>query len=147
MGDVVTLVERAQEVTDLERAAKLEEKIRKERLTLDDFFEQLQALKQMGSLEQLVGMIPGAARLGKAAVDESALARVEAIISSMTPVERQSPGIIDGSRRRRIARGSGTSVQDVNRLLKQFDTMKKMAKQFGKLGKRGKLPTFPPFST
>ena len=145
MGDVVTLVERAQEVTDLEKAAKLEEKIRKESLTLEDFAEQLQALKKMGSLDQLVGMMPGMGKIGKVDVDERALARVEAIISSMTPDERRNPGIIDGSRRKRIARGSGTTVQDINRLLKQFDAMKKMAKQFGKLGKRGKLPSGIPF--
>jgi signal recognition particle subunit SRP54 len=145
MGDVVTLVERAQEATDLEAAAKLEEKIRRETLTLEDFAEQLQALKKMGPLEQVLGMMPGAAKLGKLDVDERALARTEAIIGSMTPEERRNPGLIDGSRRKRIARGSGTSVQDINRLLKQFDAMKKMAKQFGKLGKRGRLPGGIPF--
>ena len=145
MGDVVTLVERAQEATDLHEAARLEEKILKESLTLEDFAEQLQALKKMGPLDQLVGMMPGAARMGKVDVDERALARVEAIISSMTPGERRNPAVIDGSRRRRIARGSGTTVQDINRLLKQFDAMKKMAKQFGKLGKRGKIPGMMPF--
>ena len=145
MGDVVTLVERAQEATDLEQAAKLEEKILKESLTLEDFAEQLSALKKMGPLEQLVGMMPGAGKLGKLDIDERALARVEAIIGLMTPEERRHPGVIDGSRRKRIARGSGTTVQDINRLLKQFDAMKKMAKQFGKLGKRGKLPGMMPF--
>jgi signal recognition particle subunit SRP54 len=145
MGDVVTLVERAQEVTDLEEAAKLEEKIRKESLTLEDFAEQLQALKKMGSLDQLVGMMPGMGKIGRVDVDERALARVEAIINSMTPDERRNPAVIDGSRRKRIARGSGTSVQDINRLLKQFDAMKKMAKRFGRLGKRGKLPGGIPF--
>jgi len=145
MGDVVTLVERAQDVTDLEDAAKLEEKILKESLTLEDFAEQLQALKKMGPLDQLVGMMPGASKMGKLDIDERALARVEAIISSMTQEERRNPAVIDGSRRRRIARGSGTTVQDINRLLKQFDAMKKMAKQFGKLGKRGKLPGGIPF--
>jgi signal recognition particle subunit SRP54 len=145
MGDVVTLVERAQAATDLEQAARLEEKIRRESLTLEDFFEQLQALKKMGSLDQLMGMIPGAAKLGKISVDEDALTRVEAIINSMTPAERRNPGVIDGSRRKRIARGSGTSVQDINRLLKQFEAMKKMAKRFGKLGRRGRLPGMSPF--
>ncbi|MFH1689103.1 MAG: signal recognition particle protein [Candidatus Eisenbacteria bacterium] len=145
MGDVVTLVDRAQEVTDLDEAAKLEEKIRKESLTLEDFAEQIQALKKMGPLDQLVGMMPGMSKMGKVDVDERALARVEAIISSMTPGERRNPAVIDGSRRRRIARGSGTTVQDINRLLKQFDAMKKMAKQFGKLGKRGKIPGLTPF--
>ena len=145
MGDVVTLVERAQEATDLEEAAKLEEKILKESLTLEDFSEQLQALKKMGPLDQLVGMMPGMGKMGRVNVDERALAQVEAIINSMTPDERRNPGIIDGSRRKRIARGSGTTVQDINRLLKQFDAMKKMARQFGKLGKRGKLPNLTPF--
>jgi signal recognition particle subunit SRP54 len=145
MGDVVTLVERAQEATDLEEAAKLEEKIRKESLTLEDFAEQLQALKKMGPLDQLIGMMPGMAKVGKVDVDERALARVEAIISSMTPEERRNPGLIDGSRRKRIARGSGTTVQDINRLLKQFEAMKKMARQFGKLGAKGKLPSGIPF--
>ena len=99
----------------------------------------------MGPLDQLVGMMPGMGKVGKVDVDERALARVEAIISSMTPDERRNPSVIDGSRRKRIARGSGTTVQDVNRLLKQFDSMKKMVKQFGKLGKRGKIPGMTPF--
>jgi signal recognition particle subunit SRP54 len=145
MGDVVTLVERAQEATDLEEAAKLEEKILKESLTLEDFSEQLQALKKMGPLDQLVGMMPGMGKMGRVNVDERALTQVEAIINSMTQDEKRNPGIIDGSRRKRIARGSGTTVQDINRLLKQFDAMKKMARQFGKLGKRGKLPNLTPF--
>lgn len=145
MGDVITLVERAQEATDLDEAAKLEEKILKETLTLEDFADQLQALKKMGPLDQLVGMMPGMGKMGKVDVDESALARVEAIISSMTPDERRNPALIDGSRRKRIARGSGTTVQDINRLLKQFDAMKKMARQFGKLGKLGKIPGLTSF--
>lgn len=145
MGDVLTLAERAQEAADLETAAKLEEKLRKQSFTLEDFLEQLEALKKMGPLDQLVGMIPGMSKVGQVAVDEGALTQVEAIISSMTPGERRDPNTIDGSRRKRIARGSGTTVQDVNRLLKQFNSMKKMMKQFGKLGKRGKLPTISPF--
>jgi signal recognition particle subunit SRP54 len=145
MGDVVTLVERVQESADLEQAAKLEEKLLKQSFTLEDFFEQLQAVKKMGPLDQLMGMIPGMSKVGKIDVDEGALGRVEAIINSMTPEERRHPSILDGSRRKRIARGSGTSVQDVNRLLKQFETMKKMMKQFGKMGKTGKVPISPPF--
>lgn len=145
MGDVLTLVERAQEAADLEAAAKLEEKIRKESLTLEDFLEQLQALKKMGPLEQLVGMIPGASRAGPVAVDEGALSRIEAIINSMTPQERRNPGVIDGSRRKRIAKGSGTTVQDINRLLRQFGEMKKLMKQFGRQGMRGRLPFTSPF--
>jgi len=145
MGDVLTLVERAQEAADLDKAAQLEEKLRKQSFTLEDFLDQLQALKKMGPLEQVLGMLPGANKLGKVAVDEKAFGRVEAIINSMTLDERRNPGVIDGSRRKRIARGSGTTVQDVNRLLKQFDQMKKMMKQFGKLGKQGRLPTMNPF--
>ncbi|MBD3368015.1 MAG: signal recognition particle protein, partial [Candidatus Eisenbacteria bacterium] len=145
MGDVLTLVERAQEAADEDKAAKLEEKLRKQSFTLEDFLDQLQALKKMGPLEQVVGMLPGAGKLGKVAVDEKAFGRVEAIINSMTLEERRSPNVIDGSRRKRIARGSGTSVQDVNRLLKQFQQMKKMMKQFGKLGKQGRLPMMNPF--
>jgi signal recognition particle subunit SRP54 len=145
MGDVLTLVERAQEAADLKTAARLEEKLRKESLTLEDFFEQLQALKKMGPLGDLVSMIPGAGKMGPVAVDEGALVRVEAIINSMTPRERRDPGVIDGSRRKRIARGSGTTVQDINRLLKQFGEMKKLMKQFGRQGRRGKLPFISPF--
>ncbi len=145
MGDVLTLVERAEEAADLEKAAQLEEKLRKQSFTLEDFLEQLKALKKMGPLDQLLGMIPGAGKLGGVAVDETALGRIEAIINSMTSGERRNPNGIDGSRRRRIAGGSGTTVQDVNRLLKQFDSMKTMMKQFGKLGKRGKLPMISPF--
>ncbi len=145
MGDVLTLVERAQEAADLDTAAKLEEKLRKQSFTLEDFLDQLQALKKMGPLEQVLGMLPGANKLGKVAVDERAFGRVEAVINSMTLEERRNPGVIDGSRRKRIARGSGTSVQDVNRLLKQFEQMKKMMKQFGKLGKQGRLPMMNPF--
>ncbi len=145
MGDVLTLVERAQEAADGKEAERLEEKLRKQSFTLEDFFEQLQALKKMGSLDQLIGMIPGMSKVGPVAVDEGALVRVEAIIHSMTPGERRHPDVIDGGRRKRIAGGSGTSVQDVNRLLKQFDAMKKMMKQFGNLGKRGRLPSIPPF--
>lgn len=140
MGDVLTLVERAEEAADLRTAAKLEEKLRKESLTLEDFSEQLQALKKMGPLDQIVGMIPGMGKASPAAIDEKALSRVEAIINSMTPEERRNPGVIDGSRRRRIARGSGTTVQDINRLLKQFGEMKKLMKQLGRQGKRGGLP-------
>jgi signal recognition particle subunit SRP54 len=145
MGDVLTLVERAEEAADLKKAAALEEKLRKESLTLEDFFEQLQALKKMGPLEQLVGMIPGMKKAGPVEVDEGALSRIEAIINSMTREERRNPGVIDGSRRRRIAKGSGTTVQDINRLLKQFGEMKKLMKQFTKQGKRGRLPIVSPF--
>ncbi|MFH2054930.1 MAG: signal recognition particle protein [bacterium] len=136
MGDIVSLVERAQESIDLDEAAKLEEKLRKQAFTLEDFYKQLQQIKKMGPLESVMKMIPGVSKAMKGVdVDESGMAKVESIILSMTPDERRRPDIIDGSRRSRIARGSGNTVQDVNRLLKQFSQMKKMIKQLqsGKL--------------
>ncbi len=144
MGDIVTLVEKAQDAADVEQAARLEEKLRKQTFTLEDFYEQLQALKKMGPMDQLMSMIPGMGKVSQSAVDENALDRVEAIINSMTPEERRKPVIIDGSRRKRISAGSGTTVQDVNRLLRQFESMKKMMKQFGKQGRRG-FPGLTPF--
>ena len=136
MGDIVTLVEKAQERIDGERAVQLERKLRKSQFTLEDFLEQMQEVKKMGPLDQLVGMIPGMQRLPhNVAVDESALVRIEAMIRSMTQEERQRPQVINGSRRKRIAAGSGTTVQDVNRLLKQFEQMQKMMKTLGKAGK------------
>lgn len=133
MGDVVTLVEKAQSRADEKKAAVLRKKLRKGGLTLDDFLDQLQQIKQMGSLEQLVAMIPGASKLGlgAGAMDERELVRIEAMIRSMTKDERERPAIINGSRRKRIAQGSGTRVQDVNRLLKEFTAMQKMMKRFG----------------
>ncbi len=133
MGDIVTLVEKAQETFDKEKAQKLEQKIRKAQFTLEDFYDQLQEVKKMGSLNQMIAMIPGASRLGNVSdVDEKDLKYVEAIIQSMTIEERQRPNIINGSRRKRIATGSGTSVQEVNKLLKQFFDMQKMMKNFTK---------------
>lgn len=133
MGDVVTLVEKAQEQFDEHQAAKLEEKLRKSQLTLEDFLEQLRQIKNMGPLDQVLSMVPGMNRLPAGAqVDDRALVRIEAIIQSMTPLERSRPAIVNGSRRRRIALGSGTTVQEVNRLLKQFDEMQKMMKRFTK---------------
>jgi signal recognition particle subunit SRP54 len=135
MGDVVSLVEKAQEAVDLEEAEKLEEKLRKEAFTLDDFYDQLQQLKRMGPLESILEMIPGMGgkMLRGLKIDEKAMVRVEAMIRSMTTEERNRPHIIDGGRRRRIARGSGTSVQDVNQLLKQFFMMQKMIKNVSKM--------------
>ncbi|MGH7495156.1 MAG: signal recognition particle protein [bacterium] len=134
MGDVVTLVEKAQQAIDQEKVRQLEEKLRKSEFTLEDFLEQLQQVKKMGPLHQLVGMLPGVgAKLPKdAEVDEGAVLRTEAIIQSMTPLERQKPQILNGTRRLRIAKGSGTSVQEVNRLIKQFEMMRKMMKQVGR---------------
>lgn len=140
MGDIVTLVEKAQEQFDQEKAVKLEEKLRTSQFTLEDFLEQLRELKKMGPLSQVLSMLPGANRLpANAQVDDTALVRVEAMIQSMTPEERLRPSIINGSRRRRIAMGSGTTVQEVNRLLKQFDEMQRMMKKFTKGNKRRAL--------
>jgi signal recognition particle subunit SRP54 len=135
MGDVVSLVEKAQEAVDLEQAEKLEEKLRKEAFTFDDFYDQLQQLKKMGPLESILEMIPGMGgkMMGGLKIDEKAMVRVEAMINSMTKEEKQKPHMIDGSRRRRIAKGSGTSVQDVNQLLKQFFMMQKMIKNMAKM--------------
>jgi signal recognition particle subunit SRP54 len=132
MGDVLTLVERAQEVVDERQAARLEEKLRKSSFTLEDMLEQLQQVQRMGPIGQLVSMIPGMGGLAKQAqdaADQGELGRVEAIIRSMTPRERRDPAIINGSRRRRIAAGSGTSLPEVNRLIKQFGEMQKLMKQ------------------
>lgn len=134
MGDVVSLVEKAQETMDFEEAQKLEKKLRKDQFTLEDFYAQLQQIKKMGPLDQLLGMIPGMGKqLRGVQVDDGAFVQVEAIINSMTPEERRKPQVLNGSRRRRIAMGSGTRVQDVNRLLRQFDDMKKMMKRMKKM--------------
>ena len=132
MGDIVSLVEKTQESIDREQAAKLQEKLSRAEFSLEDFKDQLQQLKKMGSFEQMIDMIPGAQKLGLKGmdVDEHAIKRTEAIINSMTPDERRMPKIISGSRRLRIANGSGCSVQDVNKLLKQFFQMQKMIKNF-----------------
>ncbi len=133
MGDIVTLVEKAQEHFDEAKAVKMEEKLRKSQFTFEDFLDQLREVKKMGSLSQVMGMIPGMNRLpANTEIDEKSLVRVEAIIQSMTAEERLRPSFINGNRRRRIASGSGTTVQDVNRLLKQFDEMQKMMKRFKK---------------
>ena len=144
MGDVLTLVERAQDVVDAKSAARLEEKLRKASFTLEDMLEQLQQVQKMGPIGQLVGMIPGMGNLAgeaQAAVDRGELRRTEAIIRSMTPRERRDPSVIDGSRRRRIAAGSGTSLTDISRLVKQFSEMQRLMKQLGGMsgGRRGKL--------
>jgi signal recognition particle subunit SRP54 len=134
MGDVLSLIEKAEAAITQEDAERLEEKIRSNEFTLDDFRDQLKAIRKMGPLESIMGMLPGMGNLKALAEnkpDESQLTRVEAIISSMTPEERRKQHIINGSRRKRIARGSGTSVEEVNRLLKQFVQMQKMLKQLG----------------
>jgi signal recognition particle subunit SRP54 len=142
MGDVLSLIEKAEQAIDQDQALELEEKLRKNQFTLDDFRDQLRTLKKMGPLENLLGMIPGVnlSQMAPDGIDEKQLSRVEAIISSMTPQERRRHDLINGSRRKRIARGSGTSVEDVNRLLKQFVQMQKMLKVMGGMaGGKGKL--------
>ena len=147
MGDVLSLIEKAQAQFDEKQAEDLARKIRKEAFTLDDFKEQLRQIKKMGSLEQVLSMVPGLNKfkaLKDAQPDEKELIHVEAIINSMTPEERRNAQILNGSRRRRIAKGSGTTVQEVNKLLKNFEQVQKMLKQFSKGGKkalrRGTLP-------
>jgi signal recognition particle subunit SRP54 len=142
MGDVMTLVERAQEHVDAEQAAKMEEKLRKASFTLEDFLEQIQAVQKMGPMGQLMSMIPGMGGMAKEAqdaVDRGDLRRVEAMIRSMTPRERRDPGVINGSRRRRIATGSGTTTVDVNRLIKQHAELQKLMKQLSSGGRRAAM--------
>jgi signal recognition particle subunit SRP54 len=145
MGDIVTLVEKAQEQIDQVKAERLGEKIRSSQFTLEDFLEQLQEVKKMGPLSQVLGMLPGAHWLPQnVTVDDGALGKIEAIICSMSTEERRTPHLLNGSRRKRIAAGSGTSVQDVNRLMKQYEQMQRMMKTLGKGGRRalrGMLPT------
>ncbi len=142
MGDILTLVERAQEVVDQTQAAKLEEKLRKHSFTLDDMLESMQQMQKMGPLGQVMSMIPGLGNLAgeaQAAVDRGDLRRTEAIIRAMTVGERRDPNVLNASRRRRIAAGSGTSLPDVNRLVKQFGEMQKLMKQLSGGGKRAAL--------
>jgi len=138
MGDVMTLIERAQETMDQSSTKRLEERIRGGSMNLEDFVEQLRQVRRMGPIGQVVGMLPGfrgaMSKIKDASLDERQLDRVEAIIQSMTPSERQRPDSINGSRRQRIARGSGTSVQEVNQLLAQFKQMQKLMRRFGKGG-------------
>ena len=138
MGDMLSLIEKAEQQYDEKKAAQLEEKLRKNRFTLTDYLEQMQQLRNMGDLSQLAGMMPG--QLGKqmqnTQVDEKLLARQEAIILSMTPQERENPGILGASRKKRVAAGCGLDVSDVNRLLKQYDLMLQLTRQFSK----GKIP-------
>jgi signal recognition particle subunit SRP54 len=159
MGDVLTLIEKAQSTFDEKQAREMEQKLRKQEFTLDDFLDQMQQLKKMGPLSSILEMIPGVGKqLKDVQVNEKDMAHVEAIIHSMTPEERRKPVLIKDSRKRRIAKGSGTSIQEVGRLLKQFEQMQKMMKQFagapgmgmlgkGSKGKKGKKPGFRfPFS-
>src|SRR5439155_899168 len=151
MGDVLSLIERAEAAIDEDDAARLEEKIRGNEFTLEDFRDQLKTIRKMGPIEQIMGMLRGMGNLKALAdnkPDDQQISRVEAIISSMTPDERRKQHIINGSRRKRIARGSGTSVEEVNRLLKQFVQMQKMLKSLGGLtglsgGKKARPQAMP----
>ncbi|MEQ8810190.1 MAG: signal recognition particle protein, partial [Imperialibacter sp.] len=135
MGDVVSLVEKAQEAFDQQEADRINKKIRKNQFGFDDFLSQIDQIKKMGNIKDLMGMIPG---MGKALkdvdVDDDSFKPIEAIIKSMTPKERENPDLINGSRRQRIAKGSGTSIQEVNNLMKQFEQMRKMMKTMNKMG-------------
>ena len=157
MGDMLTLIEKAEAAFDAKKAAELEQKLKSNKFTLSDFYDQLSQLKNMGSLDEIAAMMPGmnAGALKGAQVDEKAMARTAAIIQSMTPHERENPSVLNSSRKRRIALGSGVKVEDINKLLKQFDMMNQMMKQFsgpgasrkmkrmGKLGSMGGLGGFP----
>jgi signal recognition particle subunit SRP54 len=133
MGDIITLVEKAQKQVDEEKAKKLEEKLKKNQFTLEDFREQIREIRKMGPLKEILSMIPGlGSSLRSVDIDEKELIKIEAIINSMTPEERRKPQIINASRKRRIAMGSGTTVQDVNRLLRQFEEMQKLLKQLNR---------------
>lgn len=140
MGDVVTLVERAQEQYNVEEARLLHKKIAKNQFSFNDFLSQLQQIKKMGNIKDLVGMIPGVGKALKGVdIDDNAFKSIEAIISSMTPAERETPEILNGKRRERIARGSGTNIQEVNRLIKQFDETRKMMKMMGNKQQMAKM--------
>ncbi len=140
MGDVVSLVEKAQEVFDEQEAERLNKKLRKNQFDLNDMLSQIQQIKKMGNIKDLMGMVPGMGKMIKDAdIDDDAFKPVEAIIFSMTPKERQNPQVIDSSRKKRIASGSGTSVQQVNNLLKQYSEMRKMIKKVNKMSGKGQL--------
>ncbi len=140
MGDVLTLIEKAESAFEEKKTRELQKRISRDQMTLEDFLDQMDQLRKMGDMGDILKMLPGGSKLSGLSIDEKQLARTEAIVKSMTLQERRNPGIINGSRRKRIAAGSGTKIQDVNRLLSQFEQMKKMLKSFsGKRGKRGML--------
>ncbi|MCF8026978.1 MAG: signal recognition particle protein [Desulfobacteraceae bacterium] len=148
MGDMLSFIEKAQDAVDEKKAADLEKKLRKNQFTLEDFRDQMTQVRKMGSLNDLIKMIPGANKskqLSKLDVDERELVRIEAIINSMTPAERRNHNIVNGSRRKRIAKGSGTKVQDVNKLLKNYSQVLKMMKKFNKGGMRAMTRNMMPF--
>ncbi len=144
MGDVLTLIEKAKDQVSEQEAAAMQEKLLNATFTFEDFLDQIKQLRNMGSIIDIIGMLPGAGQLKDLQVDDKDIKKLEAIIFSMTKEERVHPEIISGSRKKRIAKGSGTEVADVNRLLKQFEGTRKMMKQYGGKGKkkRGMLPKF-----
>ena len=144
MGDVLTLIEKAHLQIDEKEAAEVQKKMLEASFTFEDFLSQIKQIRNLGSLEEILGMLPGGNKLKNVSVDEKDIDKIEAIIFSMTKDERQRPGIIDASRKKRIAKGSGTQVQDINRLLKQFENTKTMMKQFGTMSKKRKgfMPKF-----
>ncbi len=140
MGDIISFVEKAQAQFDAEQAAKLQKKLEKNKFDLEDMLSQLRTIRKMGNIKDLLAMIPGFAQMKDMDIDEKTFKHIEAIILSMTPEERRNPVIINGSRRRRIAMGSGTSVQQVNQLLREFEQMKKLLRSFQKLQSQGRDP-------
>jgi len=154
MGDVLSLIEKAEQAYDAKKTAEMEEKLRSNKFTLQDFYDQMLQLKSMGSMQDILAQLPGGANLKNIQMDEKAMAHTEAIILSMTPKERENPNIIGASRKKRIANGAGLKVEDVNRLLKSFDQMKAMIKQFSgpgmgkkmkRMGRFGGFGGFPGF--
>jgi len=146
MGDIVSFVERAQEQFDEKEAAQLQKKIRKNKFDFNDFLSQLAQIRKMGNIKDLLGMIPGMGKMLKDVdIDDDSFNKIEAIILSMTPNERENPEVLNGMRRKRIADGSGNSIQDVNQFLKQFNDMKKLMKQMSSMGSAGKMMKNLPF--
>jgi len=129
MGDVLSLIEKAQEAIDAEKAAALEQRLRANRFDLNDFLDQMQQMRKLGPIESILGMLPGMGKLKDVKIDEKEIARKEAIVRSMTPAERRDPSLLNGSRKRRVAAGSGSTVQEVNQFLTQFEQMRRMIRQ------------------
>ncbi len=143
MGDVLSLIEKAQSAFDESKAAEMEQHLRKNQFTLDDFLASFEQMKSMGSMDEILAMLPGGSKLSGVQVDEKAIGQTKAILLSMTPRERRNPALLNFSRKKRIAAGSGTSVQQINQLLRQFEQTQKLMKQFGAMGKRGRRGGFP----
>jgi signal recognition particle subunit SRP54 len=139
MGDVLTLIEKAEAAIDQKKAQELEQRLRENRFTLQDFYDQLVQIRDMGGMQDMLAMMPGAGQLKNVQLDEKALARTEAIILSMTPAERENPSILNHSRKQRIAAGAGVKAEDINRLLKQFTQMQQLVKQFSGAGGKRKM--------